>query len=92
MGDNNANLNDKYLAMRNADSKRAIEWMSLYNSNPELAASLIPIFKMDEADSRFIIRTLNSLFDTLYFYKLAVKTPAKKKSSKEASTSTFVSV
>ena len=75
MGENN---NEKYMAMRNAESKRALEWMGAYNSNPELAASLLPIFSMTEEDTRFILRTLNSLYDTLYFYKLAIKQPKKK--------------
>lgn len=86
MGDN---INEKYLAMRNAESKKALEWISAYNSNPELASSLLPIFDMPEEDIRFITRTLNGLYDTLYFYKLAIKQPKKKSSKKTITVATM---
>lgn len=91
MGDTSNAVNEKYMAMRNAESKKALEWMSLYNSNPELAASIMPIFAMPEEDIRFIMRTLNSLYDTLYFYKLAIKSSGSKKKSGPNKV-TFVSV
>lgn len=91
MGDASNAVNEKYMAMRNAESKKALEWMSLYNTNPELAASIIPIFSMPEEDIRFIMRTLNSLYDTLYFYKLAIKSSGSKKKSGPNKV-TFVSV
>jgi len=91
MGDAQAQINEKYLAMRSAESKKAMEWMSLFNSNPELAINLIPLFDMPSEDVSFIIRTLNSMYDSLYFYRMAVTSTTKKKPSRKV-VSTLVSM
>lgn len=76
-------VNEKYVAMRGAESTKAMEWMSLYTSNPELASSLIQLFYLPDEDRKFIMRTLNNLYDSLFFYKLAIKQPKKKSSSRK---------
>lgn len=76
-------VNEKYVAMRGAESKRAMEWMTLYSMNPELAASLTQLFYLSDEDVKFIMRTLNSLYDSLFFYKMSLKQPKKKSQSKK---------
>lgn len=69
---------DEYGLMRTAKSHRQLRWIAAYNSNPELAGMLLDIFDMPEEDIRFIMRNINSLKDSLRFYKDDIR-PKKKK-------------
>ena len=43
-------ITEQYGLMKTAESNRQILWIAAYNKNPELAASLIRLFDMDEED------------------------------------------
>lgn len=75
-------VNEEYVAMRGAESTRAMEWMRLYSKNPELAGTLSQLFYLPDEDARFIMRLLNSTYDALFFYKLSIKQPKKKPTKK----------